>query len=237
MAHRLAIIPAGAVGSAGQARRLVAAIQARPSGTLPAAIGEVLGALAGSGAADVSAGACMDSRGMLISIGHPEVSVLEPLLVLAKDHDLAVYDIVLSRLYDPTQCVEVDVLLPELRLPYVTRDLLVDLVAHPQWPQPSAPYVILARSGEDFIQAWLTDDGTYQLEYREGGAEFHFVYRTRGALEVAEVMWAWAIDDVRWRGAVDWTFLDISRCAVPAIPATSEGPADPWAGWPLAWSE
>lgn len=209
MRFRLAIFPAGAVDSAAAAAKLVPSMRRGSRSEPPPAITEVLGALDGSPVGHYIDECRHCSNGALLSVDYPECGLLEALLILAKDHDLAVYDIILKRLYDPTGSVEVDVSMPGVRLPFLTRDLLSDLVASPQWPDPEAPYVIVDRAEQDFIQAWLDADGVYQVEYREGGPESHFEFRTEDAQRVVEVMWAWAIGDESWRSAVDWWFLDV----------------------------
>lgn len=204
MAFRLAVIPAGS--SADDARRLVGAMRTTRRGYAPAAVVQVLGALESSGVDSFTFRT--DSRGALMSVRHPEFGVLEALLLLAKDHDLAVYDIRLNRLYDPAGGADVEVSLPGVRMPFLTRELLVDLVLRPQWPDPESPYVIVDRAAEDFIQVWLRDDGAYQLEYREGGAEFHYMCLTDDTAVVIDTMWEWAVGDNAWRGAVAWEPFD-----------------------------
>ncbi len=194
MAFRLEIIPAGSADSDRTAR---------------AAIAELLGALDGSPVGHYLAYSRSTSRGALLDVDYPECGFLEALLILAKDHDLAVYDIELDRLYDPADCVNVDVLLPHIRIPFLTRELLTDLVSHPAWPDPDAPYVIVERADQDFIQAWLRDDGVYQFEYRDGGPESHFVVRTDDADLVVNTIWAWVSRDPAWLTAVDWMFVDL----------------------------
>ena len=174
------------------------------------AIAEVLGALEGSPVGHYML-ECRHTGGgaAVLDVVNPEKGLLEALLILAKDHGLAIYDVGLKRLYDPSGGVDVDVLLPGIRIPFLTRELLADLVLHPAWPEPEAPYLIVDRAEQDFIQAWRGDDGTYQLEYREDGPESHFVVHTDDAALVVDVMWAWTILDQSWRMAVDWSFADI----------------------------
>lgn len=195
MSFRLRIIPAGSEEVA------------EPK--LRSAVAEVLGALDGSPVGHYLVKCRNDSGGALLEVDDPECGFLEALLMLAKDHDLAVRDIEIDRLYDPTGCVEVDVLLPGVRIPFLTRELLADLVLHPEWPDPEAPYFIVEWADQDYIQVWLDDDGVYQLEYREDGPESHFVVHTDDAELVIRTMWAWAIRDDSWRTAVDWMFVDV----------------------------
>jgi hypothetical protein len=220
MAFRLAIIAAGSVAAAGDAKRLVAAMRTTPQGGTPAAVLEVLGALAASGVGEFTVGRRPDSRGALLSVSHPEDGVLEALLLLAKDHGLAVYDIRLDRLYDPTGGLDVEVILPGVRLPFLTRELLSDLVMRPTWPDPEAPYVIVDRAAEDFVQFWRLEDG-FRLEYREGGPEFHYMCVTDDPTVVVDLMWAWAIGETSWRGALAWEFLDLTESEVGADAAAT----------------
>lgn len=208
MPFRLALIPAGSVASAREAGRLVSEMRTSPRGRRPAAVVEVLGALESSGVGEFTVGSRTDSRGALLSVPHPEDGALEALLILAKDHDLAVYDIKLCRFYDPVGSIDVEVSLSGVSLPFLTRDLLADIVLKPEWPDPDAPFVIVDRAAEDFIQVWCGDQG-YQLEYREGGADFHFMYLTDDPDVVIETMWAWGIGDSYWRGAVPWRSIDL----------------------------
>ena len=67
----------------------------------PLAITEVLGALDSSPVGHYVLECRTVSRGSLLEVADPEAGLLEALLILAKDHDLAVYDIGLNRLYDP----------------------------------------------------------------------------------------------------------------------------------------
>lgn len=163
---------------------------------------------------DESCGAMwLDSAGehsAVIVTERPESGPLDALLAATKDRGLAVYDMQLRRLYDPQDSVEVAVSLGDcVRVPYLTRDLLIDLVERPVFPSPDEPFVIVSRAEEDYIQMYRHDDGDYQLEYREDGPESHFVTHTTDARLVADVMWAWVIGDERWRDMVEWTFLDV----------------------------
>ena len=210
MAFRLAVIPAGSARSARRANRLVTAMRTAPRGRTPAAVVEALGALESSGAGEFTVWRRTDARGALMSVRYPEIGVLEALLLVAKDHDLAVYDIDLNRLYDPTGAVDVEVSLPGVRIPFLTRDLLSDLVLRPDWPDPEAPFVIVDRAAEDFIQVWREGSG-YRVEYRDGDADFHYMCMVDDPAVVIDVMWAWAIGDDRWRGALAWEFLDLDE--------------------------
>lgn len=209
MDFRLALIPAGSAGSGAAAQRIATVMRGAPEQHPDSAIAEVLGALDASPVGHYVEGCRHTGCCTLLSADYPESGLLETLLILAKDHGLAVYDIEINRLYDPHGGIDVDILLPGVRIPFLTRDLLTELVLHPAWPEPEAPYLIVEHADQDFIQTWLGDDGLYQLEYRKDGPESHFVVHTDDAALVIDVMWAWVIGDDSWLTAVDWQFVDI----------------------------
>lgn len=65
--------------------------------------------------------------------------------------------------------------------------------------------------GQHYLQVYLNDDLSHQVEYREGGADRHFlahVPRRPGAAcceQVRQVVAAWAFDRAGWRDALAWT--------------------------------
>ncbi|MEV6971014.1 hypothetical protein AB0M47_38520 [Hamadaea sp. NPDC051192] len=57
---------------------------------------------------------------------------------------------------------------------------------------------------QHFIQAYREDDGTFRVEFREGGPEAHFEARTPDADQVRLVVTAWAFDLPGWRERLPW---------------------------------
>ena len=152
-----------------------------------------------------------DARGAVIATHDPALGALQELLSLTKDRGVAVYDSEFQRLYDPRESIAVDVILPgDVLLPYLSRSLLESLLDQPYWPYPESPYFIVARADQIFIQAYRHEDGTFQLEHRDGGPGAHFEFQTRDQAVVADLMWAWATADPSWRTTVAWSFLDLS---------------------------
>jgi len=94
-------------------------------------------------------------------------------------------------------------------LPYLTPALLRDLVLRPTWPQVEDPYFTITRGEHEYVQTYRNEDGTYALEYRDGGPDAHFQYQTSDMGLVAKIMWRWGTGDLRWRTAVAWTRLEI----------------------------
>lgn len=210
MNYRFAIFPAGTAESVEQANDLVCAMAANIQGAPQNALRELLDEL------DELTVDCLvvrpaDASGAVIAAGQPEDGLLCYLLQSAAVRGLAVYDIELFRLYDPRGRVDIDVdLCGTAALPYVTPTLLRDLVLRPTWPSPDNPFLILARAEQHHIQTYRDTDGSYQLEYREGGPDAHFRFVTEEPGLVADVMWAWVSEDPSWRTAVQWIPLEFS---------------------------
>lgn len=212
MSYLFALIPAGSADSTAQATDLVGEIGSGPRSEVPESICAVLADLAASETAVFSVGSRpADALGALIATHDPELGALQELLLLTKDRGVAVYDMEFQRLYDSRESIAVEVILPgDVRLPYLSRQLLESLLDQHYWPYPEWPYLILARAKQIFIQAYRHQDGTFQLEYRDGGPGAHFEFQTRDQTVAAELMWAWATAYPAWRNTVEWSVLDLT---------------------------
>jgi hypothetical protein len=68
-----------------------------------------------------------------------------------------------------------------------------------------------AAPGQHFMQVYLNDDMSCQVEYREGGPDQHFQAHVPGPFEmvghetVATVLKNWAFGRPGWREALTWT--------------------------------
>ena len=197
MSYLFALIPAGSADSTAQAIDMVREIGSGPRSEVPESICVVLTDLAASEAAVFSVGGRpADARGAVIATHDPALGALQELLSLTKDRGVAVYDSEFQRLYDPRESIAVDVILPgDVLLPYLSRSLLESLLDQPYWPYPESAY--------------RHEDGTFQLEHRDGGPGAHFEFQTRDQAVVADLMWAWATADPSWRTTVAWSFLDL----------------------------
>lgn len=93
-----------------------------------------------------------------------------------------------------------------------TEDALYDLLADMDLRNR---FVILERLDlepvdQHYMQAYLNDDLSYQVEYREGSAERHYqVHVPRppeviGPESIAKVMTDWGRDRQGWREAMPW---------------------------------
>lgn len=58
--------------------------------------------------------------------------------------------------------------------------------------------------GDWYIQVWLRENNTFQLEYRDGVPSEHYQTRTISREKVAEAMTGWMKRDPNWKNAFDW---------------------------------
>ncbi|MFJ3518731.1 hypothetical protein [Streptomyces sp. NPDC090131] len=58
--------------------------------------------------------------------------------------------------------------------------------------------------GDWYVQVWLRDDNTYQLEFRDGTAAEHYQTRTISQEKVIAALSGWAEEHPEWKGAFMW---------------------------------
>jgi hypothetical protein len=58
-----------------------------------------------------------------------------------------------------------------------------------------------------YVQVWLREDNTFQLEYRDGVPSEHYQTRTVSRVKVAEAMIGWMKRDPTWKDAFQWTSI------------------------------
>jgi hypothetical protein len=148
-----------------------------------------------------------DRRGAVLRACWPLPGyVLQIILELTKDRELAVLDVPIRRMYNPHGKIDVLVTVGvDAWSPYLTRQLLADLLGR---PDPGAPYVGLERAEHDFIEAYQRADGEYDLQYRSGGPDRHFYAATNESPLVHDVLWGWATKSGRWMTAIPWQPID-----------------------------
>jgi hypothetical protein len=90
-------------------------------------------------------------------------------------------------------------------------DLLADMSL--TWRFVVVERLDLEPTGQHYMQVYLNDDLSYQVEYRDGGPDKHFqahVPRTHEAFAVepvAELLQDWANSRPGWREALPWAPL------------------------------
>lgn len=78
-------------------------------------------------------------------------------------------------------------------------------------------FLILEKSDQHYIQVYLHDDLSTDVEHRDGGPDAHFrahvttPYDQGGHEQIAAVFRQWAADDDSWRHALPWEPLDLSQ--------------------------
>ena len=90
---------------------------------------------------------------------------------------------------------------------HVLRELLAAL-------GPENRFVIVERMdlrppGQNYMQVYANDDGSYQVEFRDGGAERHYESQVPKADKMIEVIADYALERSGWRDSLKWT-----RCAL-----------------------
>ncbi|MDF6042257.1 hypothetical protein LRD69_08780 [Streptomyces sp. JH14] len=87
-------------------------------------------------------------------------------------------------------------------------DLLADMSL--TWRFVIVKRLDLEPAGQHYMQVYLNDDLSYQVEYREGGPDKHFQatvprrHEVFAVEPVAEVLQDWAYGRPRWREALPW---------------------------------
>ncbi|WP_406278242.1 hypothetical protein OHT93_36715 [Streptomyces sp. NBC_00191] len=64
--------------------------------------------------------------------------------------------------------------------------------------------------GDWYVQVWLRDDNTYQLEFRDGTAAEHYQTRTISQEKVIDALSGWAGGRPGWKDAFMWN--NIGSC-------------------------
>ncbi len=192
------LVPSSAQPLIDQAEDVIAGKTAE--GDPPAELVALLNGLADRIADAISIDRPADAGGAVVSVVGSDAATLNALFAAARDHAIAIYEPGRRRLYNPHGSESVRVLLGgDVVIPFLTSDLLDDLVRNPLWPDPDAPFFIIERDGagdgEYYIQTYLNDDGVYDLEYRDGSFERHFGFETSDPDLVSDAMWAWVKED------------------------------------------
>ncbi|MET8292023.1 hypothetical protein ABZV80_43940 [Streptomyces sp. NPDC005132] len=70
-------------------------------------------------------------------------------------------------------------------------------------------FVIIERiddeaDGDWYVQVWLRDDNSYQLEFRDGAAAEHYQTRTISQDKVIAALSGWAEGHPEWKDAFMW---------------------------------
>jgi hypothetical protein len=61
---------------------------------------------------------------------------------------------------------------------------------------------------QHYVQVYLNDDGTYDIEFREGGPHAHFRAKRVKPDEAADSVLGWSADEGGWREAQTWEAFD-----------------------------
>jgi len=148
-----------------------------------------------------------DARGTIVTVSRRLASSVAPLLLeTARDHDLAVYDPQLARLYDPRDRIDLDVQVGgNTSIPFVTERLISELFGT---LDPEEPFIIFARADEVYMQVYVDAGEPVVVEYRDGGEDRHFHAETEDSELAQRVIWGWVTNSSGWRGHLEWERMD-----------------------------
>lgn len=126
---------------------------------------------------------------------------------MARDHGFATYDGVVSRPYDAPNRVDLVVEVGDgTRIPFVTEQLLAKLF---ETLDPDAPFIIIERADQDYIQVYVDPDEPVLVEYRAGGPDSHFQGHTDDRQLAQRVLWGWATGTSGWHDLLTWEQVDL----------------------------
>ena len=78
-------------------------------------------------------------------------------------------------------------------------------------------------AGDWYVQVWLRDDNTYQLEFRDGTAAEHYQTRTVSQEKVIVALSGWANECPDWKDAFMWNNIGASFGKTPTDPVAAWG--------------
>lgn len=205
------VFPASADDEAGQIEFLLRTGSECSGKEPPAGLARMLNELSERCPTAITIDRQADDRGAIISVAASEPDAFGSLFEAARTHEVATYDTTLQRLYVAKESVPVRALLGgRVAVPYVTPKLLEEFMRTPTWPDPDAPFFIIERDDDHYAQVYCHDDGSFDLEYRDGSPQQHFSVETSDRRLVTDALWAWALqDDDRLHNLVPWVRLSL----------------------------
>ncbi|SCD38379.1 hypothetical protein GA0115251_106436 [Streptomyces sp. TverLS-915] len=96
-------------------------------------------------------------------------------------------------------------------------------------------FLVLERLPDEpdfYAQVWHEDEGSYQVEYRDGSARRHFQAHTDDADAVAAALTGWARRTPGWDAALTWSLLDLGEPDGPGDSAPDDAAPVPDSGAP-----
>ncbi|WP_040789037.1 hypothetical protein [Nocardia paucivorans] len=198
MSFLFAVLPAAATDSAEQAYEQYVAMERAPEPTAPLPVVGVVYALIDRADAGLSVHRPPDGRGLLLrATVDDRIACLSALLTLTGERDLAVFDVTARRLYSPRRRARMPITVGEITLPYLTEELLRELLDN-----PSTPTLTVTRAPMCHIGTRRLPEGVHELEHRRIDDFYRLL--TDNTELVHKTIWAWATDDPWWQQAIAW---------------------------------
>lgn len=215
MTYDFAVLTAQSAPTRADVHQHYLAMRDAPRGPAPAAVNRFITDLVTRFdlAADPHNGFLMenpvsDARGTVVCTSWQTLATnIRAMLELTRDHGLLLYDPQLERLYDARRRVDVEVTLGDgITVPYLSEALLAEYIAR---PARDMPFIVVRRDGDHYAQAYLHPNRPFDVEYRAGGPDAHYVATTTDRDLVRTVLWQWTIGAEGWRDAVAWRRADV----------------------------
>lgn len=169
--------------------------------------------LEAAGAADEEAGwvsvrpLWAEPQGLAVPTTYADVdSNLVTLLRLAAREGLVVVDLSSQKVDYPSEGTPVGVKAGDgTRLGALSRERLSSLLLH---LPPSDPWIVLEHGAEMYAQARRRGDGSFDVEYRDGGPQAHFGTTVSDVRVVLDLLWRWIEGDPTWKHGISWTKVE-----------------------------
>ncbi|MGX7694063.1 hypothetical protein J8M97_24780 [Gordonia polyisoprenivorans] len=130
----------------------------------------------------------------------------EIVMPLAATWGFDVYDPQENIYIDTEHAVPIAVLHGSLgRLPMLSPQMLNALVDRLEEPDP---FLVIERDSEVYVQTRARDEGTFDLEYRDGSSDRHFATVT-DAGSLPEQLWAWVVGGAAALSGMTWTKVEL----------------------------
>ncbi len=148
-----------------------------------------------------------EPQGLAVPTTYADVdSNLVTLLRLAAREGLVVVDLSSEKVDYPSEGTPVGVKAGDgTRLGALSKERLSSLLNH---LPPSDPWIVLEHDAEVYAQALRRGDGSFVVEYRDGGPGAHFGTTVSDERAVLDLLWKWVEGDPSWKHGASWTKVE-----------------------------
>lgn len=139
-----------------------------------------------------------DAGSVIVTTWTNPIGNLNKIADLARHYQLAVLDLQNNRQYDPIESVPMQITTdggPEFSwVSDSALESILDAIEAGEFP-----WLTLGRADQLYAQTYRNDDGSWDVEFREGAPERHFHARTTDRTLVERFLWEWTLSRPGWR--------------------------------------